>query len=342
MAPACVAACPEEAIAIEIVNVADWCADFMSANAPGLPSAGDSISTTRITLPEASPPDLGRVDTQRLAPEPAHWPLVLMLALTQLSVGAFAALALQDLLGRAASIRVVLEAAATAVISLQAALLHLGRPVHAARALKGWRRSWLSREVLSLSLFAGAASSYAGMLLLGIAGYSAVGVLASVCGGAGVFCSARIYMVPARPAWNSRYTIVEFFATALLLGPLFLWAVNPGASDGVWLARVASAGATMQLLATALKFLWLSRSELFELRASALLLSGRLKNSFLARLPLLTGAGVLLPLVSRSRSLAMAAFALALAGEITGRWLFFVSVTPKSIATAFLASEKAA
>ena len=342
MAPACVAACPEEAIAIEIVNVADWRGNFMSADAPGLPSAGDSISTTHITLPEALPPDLGRVDTQRLTLEPPHWPLVFMLVLTQLSVGAFAVLALLDLLGRATSIRVVLEAAATAVISLQAALLHLGRPVHAARALKGWRRSWLSREALGLSLFAGAAAFYAGMLLLRVAGHGAAGVLTFLCGFAGVFCSARIYMVPARPAWNSRYTITEFFTTALLLGPLFLWAMNPGASDGVWLARIASAGAAVQLLATALKFLWLSRSELFELRASALLLSGRVKNAFLVRLALLTGAGVVLPLVSRSSSLATAAFALALASEITGRWLFFVSVTPKSIAAAFLAAEKAA
>ncbi|HVV46127.1 MAG TPA: 4Fe-4S dicluster domain-containing protein, partial [Bryobacteraceae bacterium] len=39
MAPACVAACPEGAIAIEIVNVAEWRRDYLSANAPGLPSA---------------------------------------------------------------------------------------------------------------------------------------------------------------------------------------------------------------------------------------------------------------------------------------------------------------
>ena len=90
MAPACVAACPEGAIAIEIVNVAEWRSDYLSANAPGLPSADDSISTTRITLPEDLPPDTGRVDTQRIVPEHPHWPLVFMLVLTQLSAGAFA------------------------------------------------------------------------------------------------------------------------------------------------------------------------------------------------------------------------------------------------------------
>ena len=50
MAPACVAACPEGAIAIEIVNVEEWRRDYLSANAPGLPSADDSISTTRVTF----------------------------------------------------------------------------------------------------------------------------------------------------------------------------------------------------------------------------------------------------------------------------------------------------
>ena len=66
MAPACVSACPEGAIAIEIVNVAEWRRDYLSANAPGLPSADDSISTTRITLPENLVPDTGRVDLQRV------------------------------------------------------------------------------------------------------------------------------------------------------------------------------------------------------------------------------------------------------------------------------------
>src|SRR5262249_44832438 len=99
-APACVSACPEGAIAIEIVNAAKWRSDYMGADAPGLPSADDSISTTRITLPENLLPDTGRVDTQRVIPEHPHWPLVFMLVLTQLSVGAFAVLWLLDWMGR--------------------------------------------------------------------------------------------------------------------------------------------------------------------------------------------------------------------------------------------------
>src|SRR5260370_26484474 len=89
MAPACVSACPEEAIAIEIVNIADWRKDYMEANAPGLPSAADSLSTTRVTLPQNLLPGTGRVDTGRVAPEQPQWPPVVILVLPPLSVGAF-------------------------------------------------------------------------------------------------------------------------------------------------------------------------------------------------------------------------------------------------------------
>src|SRR5262252_539438 len=43
--PACVSACPQGAIRIEIVTIEQWKREYSSANAPGLPSADDSIST---------------------------------------------------------------------------------------------------------------------------------------------------------------------------------------------------------------------------------------------------------------------------------------------------------
>jgi hypothetical protein len=91
--PACVHACPEGAITIEIVNIAQWREEYRrGANAPGMPSADDSLSTTRLTLPEALPQDTEKVNTGRVRPEHPHWPLIVMTVLTQLSVGALAAL----------------------------------------------------------------------------------------------------------------------------------------------------------------------------------------------------------------------------------------------------------
>jgi len=341
MAPACVAACPEGAIAIEIVNVSEWRSDYLSANAPGLPSADDSISTTRVTLPENLVPDTGRVDLQRVEPEHPHWPLVVMLVLTQLSVGAFAVLWLLDMLGRSTGLTIAaLASLGLAGISLGASTLHLGRPIYAWRALKGLRRSWLSREVLTLSLFAGAASAFAGMLWLNLPGRGFVGLLTCIAGLAGITCSARIYIVRARPAWFSGYTLTEFYSTALLLGPLFVQMLEGGAP--AWVRIAAIAGASSQLIVQLLKFLWLSRSEVFELRASSLLLSGRLQNLFVIRLAVLAVAGVVLPLVAARASIIAIAFAAALAGEWLGRYLYFVSVVPKSIAAAFTAGERRA
>jgi formate dehydrogenase iron-sulfur subunit len=341
MAPACVQACPEGAISIEIVNVADWRRDYLSANAPGLPSADDSISTTRVTLPENLAPDTDRVDLQRIEPEYPHWPLVFMLVLTQLSVGAFAVLWLLDLMGQGTGLTIAaLASLALAGISLGASTLHLGRPIYAWRALKGLRRSWLSREVLTLSLFAGAASAFAGMLWLDLPGRGILGIFTFIAGLAGVTCSARIYVVPARPAWFSGYTVAEFYSTALLLGPLFVEMLDGSVPSWVRLAVIA--GASSQLVTQLLKFLTLSRSEVFELRASSLLLSGRLQNLFVTRLIVLAVAGFALPLVVTHGWIIAATFAAALAGEWLGRYLFFVSVVPKNIAAAFTSGERIA
>lgn len=338
MAPACVEACPEEAIEIEIVNVAQWRTDYLSANAPGLPSADDTISTTRITLPETLSPDTGRVDTGRVVPEDPHLPLVFMLVITQLALGAFGILWLLDLTGQTG--RLWMPAIASVVLagaSLAASTLHLGRPIYAWRAMRGLRRSWLSREVLFLSLFAVGGAAFAATLPHHAAGRLYAGLATVVFGALGVACSARIYQVPARPAWCSRYTPAEFFATALLLGPLFVQLIF--LSNVRWVAWIGAGAAALQLAVQTLRFLWLTQSETFELRASSLLLARRLRAWFLVRLGLLMAAGILAPLPLKTA--AAGAFALALWGELLGRWLFFVSVVPKSMGSAFSNMRKA-
>jgi DMSO reductase anchor subunit len=91
-----------------------------------------------------------------------------------------------------------------------------------------------------------------------------------------------------------------------------------------------------------MKFLWTSRSEQFELRASALLLSGLLQRPFLIRLGVLIIAGIVLPLKTDSAVPVMLTMVLGVAGECVGRWLFFVGVVPKNIAAAFTLAGKAA
>jgi formate dehydrogenase iron-sulfur subunit len=340
-APACVAACPAAAIAVEIVNIAEWRQDYAAANAPGLPAADDSLSTTRVILPSQVSPDVGRVDTNRVRLEAPHWPLVFLLVLTQLAAGAFVILWPLRFTASIPQLHFSTVAAlGVAWVSLLFSTLHLGRPVHAYRALKGWRRSWLSREVLTLGLFAMMASLYAGMNHLGLSGASVLGLVTALLGFAGVTCSGLIYVVPARPAWNSARTLLEFHLTAGMLGPLFVMATGGGSAR--WLAVCAAAAAGAQVASQTLKLLWLARSESFELRASSLLLSGVLRYRFLARLGLAIAGGIVLPLTVHGPAGALAAFLAALAGEILGRWIFFVSVVPKNVAASFLGAGKAA
>ena len=65
----------------------------------GLPSGDQGVSTTRITLPANLPPNAKPVDLVHVQPGEPHWPLVVMLVFTQLSVGAFAAIWILQLAG---------------------------------------------------------------------------------------------------------------------------------------------------------------------------------------------------------------------------------------------------
>ena len=171
--PACVAACPSGALEIERFNVEEWKKDISSqANAPGVPDSAITQSTTRITPPKKNGFDLNRIDDYRIRPEHPHYSLILLTVLTQLAVGGFGSLLILEWLNYFESHsaardmvpslpeffglflkRTHLVMLGTVLLALNASFFHLGRPLYAVRALKMWRRSWLSREVLFFSLF---------------------------------------------------------------------------------------------------------------------------------------------------------------------------------------------
>jgi DMSO reductase anchor subunit/ferredoxin len=335
-APACVSACPEGAITIEIVRTADWrIAVAAAVPGQGEPSADGSLSTTRVTIPANLPPNARPVNLTHVKPEHPHWSLVLMTVFTQLSVGAFVTIWLLQLLGQAtAPGAAALVSLAVAALALNGATLHLGRPAFAYRALKMWRRSWLSREVLLFAMFSGVATLYAAVLWFALPGGVLVGALTSLLGVAGVTASACIYRVPSRPAWNTRFTLVQFNLTGAALGPLLVAA--SGATDARWPLLAASAMAAAQLLLIAMRFVRLISTDRIELKGTARLLSTTLKPQFIARGVLLGAGGVMLPLVADSASLVWLAVVVTLAAEIVGRYLFFVSVVPTHMASPYL------
>ncbi len=334
--PACVSACPEGAITIEIVSTEAWRGTSAAAvPGRGVPSTDGSISTTRITMPAQLAPNARPVNLTHVTPEHPHWSLVFMTVLTQLSVGAFVAIWALQILGDATHLAAAaVTSLAVAAIALNGATLHLGRPVYAYRALKMWRRSWLSREVLLFAAFSGVATVYAAVLWLGMAGGVALGALTSLLGIAGVTASACIYRVPSRPAWNTPFTLLQCNLTAAALGPLLVAA--SGATDARWPVLAAAAMAAAQLLLVAVRFVRLIAADSIELKGTARLLSTTLKWPFLARGVLLAVGGVVLPLVDGGSALLWIALAVVFAGEVAGRYLFFVSVVPKHMATPYL------
>jgi formate dehydrogenase iron-sulfur subunit len=335
-APACVSACPEGAIQIEIVKTDAWrAAVAASAGGDGLPAADASLSTTRITMPLHLPQDARPVGITHLTPEHAHASLVMMTVLTQLSVGAFVTIWVLQLFGAATRLGVAaLTALLVAAVALNGATLHLGRPVHAYRALKMWRRSWLSREVLLFTVFSAVGAMYAGLLWMDIRGSLILGGLTSLVGIAAVTATGCIYRVPSRPAWNTRLTPVQFILTAAALGPLLAAAL--GAGDARWLPWAATAMAGAQLVLVALLFVRLTAGGAAELQSTARLLSTTFKPHVITRGVLLVAGGIVLPLVAADAAAWSAALLVSLAGEVLGRYLFFVSVVPKHLAAPYL------
>ena len=89
-APACVQACPNQAIAITIVN-RDAVVEDSEASAflPGAPDPGYTLPTTHYKTDRVLPRNMLPADHYEVRKEHAHMPLVIMLVLTQMSVGAF-------------------------------------------------------------------------------------------------------------------------------------------------------------------------------------------------------------------------------------------------------------
>jgi DMSO reductase anchor subunit len=154
-----------------------------------------------------------------------------------------------------------------------------------------------------------------------------------------VTASACIYRVPSRPAWNTPLTLVQFNLTALTMGPLFAAAAGAGAPRHLAVASAAMAGT--QFVVLALKFFRLSGADTVELQASSRLLATTLRRPFIARGVLLALGAIALPLFTSNALILWAAFGLALAGEVIGRYLFFVSAVPKHPAAPYLGSEAA-
>jgi DMSO reductase anchor subunit len=365
-APACVQACPHQAIAIELVDVAE--AIESAEAAVFLPAAPDpqiTYPTTTYRTRRLFPRNMLPVDYFQVSRQHPHWPLVVMLVLTQLSVGAFAAgLALEWSIDTELAPVVRAWHGWTAlvfgIVALGASTFHLGRPRYAYRALLGLRHSWMSREILAFGMFAALACLFAAALTLPAGSYPrllampALGLGVVVSGAAGIFGSVMIYATLGREFWSFSRTAVRFLLTAGVLGAATTWLsvallalLQPSEHSQSMLESVGTRMCPTLLVLASAKLLWeasllrhlFSRS-LTQMRRSAMLTSGELSNVALARFAAGLAGGVVIPAVLLYRlsqgdgaadTIALAAltallFLACLAGELLERYLFFAAV----------------
>jgi DMSO reductase anchor subunit/ferredoxin len=337
-APACVAACPSAAIAIRIVErEAIVAASDAQRFLPGAASPEHTLPSTRYTTARALPNNLLPADFYTTRPEHGHPPLVIMLTLTQLAVGAFGTALLLE---RASPSQVgsaltqAVLACALAGLALGASVLHLGRPWLAWRAVMGLRTSWLSREALAFGLFTPLAIVHTLWPATPM-----VRALAALIGVLGVFCSVMVYVATRREQWSAAQTGIKFFGTMIVLGCAAVFAVSAltlplegGASDGpralLWLVLPVNA---IKLAFEASALLRARDRRSSPLKRMALVMLGDLGPVTRARFACGIAGGVLLPLtivlgnleVSATRALAVALLGVLLAGELLERYLFF-------------------
>ena len=348
-APACVQACPSEAIRITKVQTNTVTIEFRERGKNflrGAPAGDYTLPTTRYvgsaasvgrgvpTTPplesenglgslhaaprraEDSPPQLIAADAAVLLRQPAHWPLVIMLILSQASVGVAVFAALQ----KSPSGRSLLFSFALVVVGLGASVFHLGRPLGAWRAFLNLKRSWMSREIVVFGMFLP-------MLALTMAVRLSLNATALI-GLFAVFCSLMIYHDTRRPLWHWRRSAPLFFGTTLALGAAGAGIFNPLAKLTVVLICVTG----IKLAVEVLILRHATDCALTPLRKTALLITGKFQSIAFARLvcALLGGIATPLLLVANafpSATLATTAgFALLLAGELIERFLFFTTV----------------
>ncbi len=279
---------------------------------------------------------------------PREWALVAFTLLMQTSVGVLLVAALlQPFVSRGsphAPARLfdlpLTVAAGAALVALLASLFHLGHPLDAWLALTNVRTSWLSREIVFAASFTAVAVLLAAVshqLAAAPALHAGAWIAAAIFGLACILSMARLYMVPAQPAWHRLLTPASFLATTVVLGACVCLAC---------LLLGGSAGEPSR--AAAVHARWLTVAAIMVLGVQLLLLPAQL--SALARDPspaMSVGAATWLPewlAVGRAIAALAAIFVLArvahtwpaappavvvagvvlvLASEILGRVLFY-------------------
>ena len=330
-APACVQACPTEAI--RIVNVSrlpetDLIPVAGATVSSAIPSSDITRPTTRY-MGRDIPASAFAADRDQLIPQQTHWPLVLMLALTQAGIGMIA-----TSVHTGASSAALFAGTIIFLGGMAASVFHLGQPLKAWRFFLGLRTSWLSREILAFSLFAPIPPVLCGLCLLPMFPQIALPAFAAELlplitlltihsvipiGLLAIFTSVMIYHDTHRSLWRFRLTVVRFMGTACSFAVLTYAIIHP-----IFPATALFATVVILKLIPEIRLLRLPRCDVgatwFPDLHSARLQLGPLRVLTVSRFCLALLSVVVLAVMP------WAALPILLASEILERMLFFTSV----------------
>ena len=366
--PACIQACPAGAIEIEVVHKDEWIKYDMNKDgiAPHLPDTNITKPTTRYTLPEDIEMDQYKPADEHIT-KPAHseLPLVFMTVLTQMSVGGTLALFFGELLSllgfsNLAAGDYILAAfiILPALIGLPLSALHLGRPLLAYKAMKNWRKSWLSKEALALGIYAGFGIGSVAAYYFDLKFLNALFILGAVVTGVyGIYAQSMIYRIKARPSWDRVSTTKRFMGSGylgLILVSLIL-TIQGYANSATVILSLTLLMAAYQVLVifeekVFYKYLQNDEKNFYQLNKTKTLLENNFAQHLKIRYATLIGFGVVLPIFAilflANGSMGMAIFFLLLSfigstiSELIGRYIFYVTVVPLGLAGNFFAGNQ--
>ncbi len=251
-------------------------------------------------------------------------PLVLFTLLTQMAAGSVGVVFfLGNLVQTWQAIRenlllpLVVALSAT-LLGIRVAFLHLGTPGNAWRMVSHPRKSWLSRELLLVSLFTVFTIALLGLVLfppvLEISWLGAAGIT-FLAGAALVWVEHSVYRLHMVPEWDTFRVLAEFTGTSLLLGSLGTGLLLP-----IDLLQMTFPG--LVLTATAGSLLELAILPGRKTHAGGRVFSWRIALLLVNLLFLIMFLVLPLPEFS-SRIGLVILFLLSLAGEILGRMEFY-------------------
>ena len=341
--PACVAACPLRCLELVEINkpgIEEKGLELWEVPGAGHPFPLPKLSRTRPHLllkPHPAEKLVGEAtlvsNREEISSATPHTtatgeiPLIFFTLLAQMAIGAFATLFLiyWSLSDKLVAGRITFIPLLGAGVSITAALLvsffHLGTPKNAWRVLSHLRKSWLSREILFASGFAGLWAILTGLRLFRIGSnslWTSLAALTALCGLVALYSMQRVYQFRNIPGWKKGRTLLEFVVTSMGLGGLLTGSLLPRpipASLLSWIGLVCIL-AFLIAIQVSISAANSENRQLIRWRVG-LLLAGLLGALALSIWPSSVGMG-----------LTWLVFSIAMTEEAIGRWLFYSRRNP--------------